>query len=939
MSWVDKKIPLPSFLNSESKSKAQAESRVSDTEEPPILKCAVLKKLKGSHQYKKKFFVLLGATSSTGAKLVYYDSEQKHRAKNPPKREIVLEKCFNINRKQDSQDKFGKRVVALSLYTLDDCVQISFDDREDELNEWLEQLLYLQQGKTVNFYGKKPKPTFENVYQINVKSFRPDDITNTLCPITSGPHRLCVTSSGALLYPLGEERYVELPHPCIRNIRYNDKLKLLGLEIGRTSPSGSGLLSLDCEEKEVISQLHEVLRKAMSSANSKEQLCGSKTIRTRSSSFSQERGSKPRGIPPLGKRERERQEYLSRNRTISEPVCEGGKAGHVTPEPGSGPRCPPVSVRYSPSIMSPTSPVGSVSAGLSDDGTGSSNSINDPAFNGDLEPHIFASEAIRPIPEESSGEVSIEFKKGEEKKPDLTDSGGGTPCCAARGLSRGDYHEEGCASLPRTRLHHVYHKKQPSLPDYMPMNIVPPPLPARNAEQPATTAALSSSLPSGSTGQPRLPPTGHAYHHHLHHHHQAYQHHLQHHHLPYRPAGGGGLMQQQQQQQLAGGVTSPTDNTSSPSGEYHLMTGLGSPVMPLAATPLSSPDSNYLPMDLGSSQPGPSQSSAPKFDSSLSLVVAAGGPDLAAGVVGFDGTPQRPLPVLPTPERGKQRTPSGESGYVIMSPGVSVGEVLSISEEPASLAALEESLGGRWHSSPRHSSPVMRRNRGYVDSQRNSSCLDDTEVLWGEWRLNDDPDTVEEECLDPIGRSPVGPNDDYMLVNYPRPTAGSSTAVSTPRPISGVSPASSTSVMSLGGGTPSSGPRFGDLADRLEKMSYFRDTTDESSHSASTTDDKVTARPPRASTDFRRSVGIPVGGGGGGGGGRFMDVPGSSKSSSRSNVSPFGRTPPSSSPNVASRLEGLFRNRAGSVPNKPPIFDRRRHRTQSEGEKDAGMDT
>ena len=31
-------------------------------------------------------------------------------------------------------------------------------------------------------------------------------------------------------------------------------------------------------------------------------------------------------------------------------------------------------------------------------------------------------------------------------------------------------------------------------------------------------------------------------------------------------------------------------------------------------------------------------------------------------------TPQRPLPAA---EGGKQRTPSGESGYVIMSPGVS----------------------------------------------------------------------------------------------------------------------------------------------------------------------------------------------------------------------------------------------------------------------------
>ena len=84
---------------------------------------------------------------------------------------------------------------------------------------------------------------------------------------------------------------------------------------------------------------------------------------------------------------------------------------------------------------------------------------------------------------------------------------------------------------------------------------------------------------------------------------------------------------------------------------------------------------------------------------------------------------------------------------------------------------------------------------------------------------------------------------------------------------------------------------------------------------------------------------------------------GNSSNSSRSNISPFGRTPPSllsGSPTVsssgpprttalcrqvASRLEGwregLFRHRAGSVPTRPPL-ERKRHRTQSEGEKDAG---
>jgi hypothetical protein len=40
-------------------------------------------------------------------------------------------------------------------------------------------------------------------------------------------------------------------------------------------------------------------------------------------------------------------------------------------------------------------------------------------------------------------------------------------------------------------------------------------------------------------------------------------------------------------------------------------------------------------------------------------------------------TPQRPLPA---PEGGKQRTPSGESGYVIMSPGVSGQYYLSFTQ-------------------------------------------------------------------------------------------------------------------------------------------------------------------------------------------------------------------------------------------------------------------
>ena len=41
-----------------------------------------------------------------------------------------------------------------------------FDEREDELNEWLEALLVLQQGSS-NFYGKKPKPNFDVIWQVS----------------------------------------------------------------------------------------------------------------------------------------------------------------------------------------------------------------------------------------------------------------------------------------------------------------------------------------------------------------------------------------------------------------------------------------------------------------------------------------------------------------------------------------------------------------------------------------------------------------------------------------------------------------------------------------------------------------------------------------------------------------------------------------------------
>ena len=101
----------------------------------------------------------------------YYDNERKWKSKATPKRTIILEKCFNINRKCDTRDARNKFVIA--LYTLDDCVSIVFDT-ENELNEWLDILLTLQQASiyflTLFDTGKYVCILFYKIYILVVTS-------------------------------------------------------------------------------------------------------------------------------------------------------------------------------------------------------------------------------------------------------------------------------------------------------------------------------------------------------------------------------------------------------------------------------------------------------------------------------------------------------------------------------------------------------------------------------------------------------------------------------------------------------------------------------------------------------------------------------------------------------------------------------------------------
>ena len=127
-------------------------------EDAPVIRTASLRKLKGN---KKKFFVLTDTTSTCPARLEYYDNERKWKSKAAPKRSIVLEKCFNINRKLDTRDSRNKFVNA--LYTLDDCVSIMFSD-EQEMRIWLSELLDNQKGRSED--GRVPRPNYEQMWQV-----------------------------------------------------------------------------------------------------------------------------------------------------------------------------------------------------------------------------------------------------------------------------------------------------------------------------------------------------------------------------------------------------------------------------------------------------------------------------------------------------------------------------------------------------------------------------------------------------------------------------------------------------------------------------------------------------------------------------------------------------------------------------------------------------
>jgi hypothetical protein len=282
----------------------------------------------------------------------------------------------------------------------------------------------------------------------------------------------------------------------------------------------------------------------------------------------------------------------------------------------------------------------------------------------------------------------------------------------------------------------------------------------------------------------------------------------------------------------------------------------------------------------------------------------------------------------------------GNREYEMMSPVSVDPEKIKRLEEPAPLSAIEERLmGGRGtpgtpvHMRSDSSSSIGGTQYGGARpkqssrSKRSSFCSDGD----GGGRWSPSPGGV--------GGPDDNQNAEYAMMDY----SYSRTAIPIPRgggtsnPTSGwMSPASSGSLVS---GTPnSSDARFPSELSR--GAPYLTQADDDDEKAGAGTQLRPPLRPfiigagktvstsSNSSLSGRSRTSSLTS--------RFIDIP-SSLSKNKLSPAQLGKTPPPSgqSPNIIARFDSWFRSRAGSVPSRPNLGGRRRHRTQSEGEKDS----
>ncbi|XP_043524973.1 insulin receptor substrate 1 isoform X2 [Frieseomelitta varia] len=228
----------------------------------PVVLSGHVKKLKTQ---KKKFFVLRGEAPGYPACLEYYDSKKKFENRQPPKRSILLNSCFNINRRMDTKHKH-----VIALYTKDECFCLILES-EKELDEWLKAMLLLQSGDVAD--GEQPRPIFEHVWQVTMQKKGLGERYNI-----HGPYRLCLTDRTLSLVKIGAKdnsdpsfpSFLDFPLTRIRRCGYMERI--FYMEVGRSAVTGGGELWMEAEDSNIANNMHDAIMNSMSNSGPRERV-------------------------------------------------------------------------------------------------------------------------------------------------------------------------------------------------------------------------------------------------------------------------------------------------------------------------------------------------------------------------------------------------------------------------------------------------------------------------------------------------------------------------------------------------------------------------------------------------------------------------------------------------------------------------------------------
>ncbi|XP_061620060.1 insulin receptor substrate 1-B isoform X1 [Phyllopteryx taeniolatus] len=223
-----------------------------------VRKSGYLRKHKSMH---RRYFVLRSGSERGGAaRLEYYESEKKFRSKAPvPKKAVLLETCFNINKRADSKNKH-----MIVLYTRAESFAVAADNEADQ-DDWYQAMVDLQcksknpsdKGPAGDYGIPNPGPAFKEVWQVKVWPKGLGQAKNLV-----GIYRLCLTEKTINFVKLNSDAAaVVLQLMNVRRCGHSENFFFV--EVGRSAVTGPGEFWMQVDDSVVAQNMHETLLEAM----------------------------------------------------------------------------------------------------------------------------------------------------------------------------------------------------------------------------------------------------------------------------------------------------------------------------------------------------------------------------------------------------------------------------------------------------------------------------------------------------------------------------------------------------------------------------------------------------------------------------------------------------------------------------------------------------